>query len=163
MWMLTKEFIASSVNFGLNKRETKSPQAQKVDKTIVATQLMSLTGFFILENTTWLSMRGVLKWSKKSQSKFLSWCARCWCIYVFAELGRLLHARSRELPVGKEKDVKSRSEWKNKIVQVSVWLPLSVHYVSSGALLPEPVAAFLATYAEFITLKGLWEASAEKT
>ncbi|KAH7257864.1 hypothetical protein BKA59DRAFT_471233 [Fusarium tricinctum] len=103
-------------------------------------------------------MRGVLKWSKKSQSKFLGWCARCWCIYVIAELGRLLHERAHHVPDSEGEDVTSRLEWKKKIVQVSVWLPLSIHYVSSSALLPEPVAAFLATYAEFITLKGQWDA-----
>jgi hypothetical protein len=163
MWMLAKEFITNSVDHGLNKKdETKNLEVQKVKKTITATQLLSLTGYFILENTTWLSMRGVLKWSKKSQSKFLGWCARCWCIYVIAELGRLLHERARQLPNGEGEDVKSRLEWKKKIVQVSVWLPLSIHYVSSSGLLPEPVAAFLATYAEFITLKGQWDATAKK-
>ncbi|SPJ90437.1 uncharacterized protein FTOL_13318 [Fusarium torulosum] len=163
MWMLTKKFITNSVDYGPNeKNETKDLQAQKVKKTITAAQLMSLTGYFILENTAWLSMRGVLKWSKKSQSKFLGWCARCWCIYVIAELGRLLHERARDLPDGEQEDMKSRLEWKKKIVQVSMWLPLSIHYVSSSAVLPEPVAAFLATYAEFITLKGQWDATAEK-
>ncbi|KAJ9422763.1 hypothetical protein FOXG_20379 [Fusarium oxysporum f. sp. lycopersici 4287] len=162
MWMLTKKFITSSTDLELDKKEeTMSPHIQKAKRTIAVTQIVSLTGFFVFDNAILLSMRGVLKWSKKPQSKFQGWCARCWCMYLCAELGRLYHARIPELHNGEKEDVRSRSEWKKKVFQVSAWLPLSIHYVAHNALLPEPIAALLATYAEFITVKGLWEATAE--
>lgn len=162
MWMLTKEFITSLIDPQAKDREEKgSPQDQKVNKTITGAQILSLMGFFVLENTSWLSMRGILKWSDKSRSRFLVWCVKSWSIYVFAELGRLLYERVREIRSGEKRDAESRAQWNKKFIQASAWAPLSIHWARPEGLLPNSVAAFLAAYAEFITVKGLWEETAE--
>ncbi|KAM0550328.1 hypothetical protein ACHAPJ_008999 [Fusarium lateritium] len=162
MWMLTKGFIMSSNNPTHDKAEqTKSRQTQRVEKAITITQIMSLTWFFVFDNTNWLAMRGIFKCSKESQSKLTAWCARCWCIHVLAEMGRLLHERVRQVRDGDKHDDVSHSSWKKKFVQTSAWLLLCVDYTAPSALLPGPAAAFLATYAEYITVKGLWDATAE--
>ncbi|KAJ4263332.1 hypothetical protein NW762_006150 [Fusarium torreyae] len=162
MWMLTKGFITSSNHPTQDKAEqTKSRQTQSVEKAIKVTQIMSLTWFFIFDNSNFLTMRGLFKWSKESQSKLMAWCARCWCIYVLAEMGRLLHERVRRLRNGDKKDDESRSTWKKKFIQTSAWLLLCVDYMAPSTLLPGTVAAFLATCAEYITVKGLWDATAE--
>ncbi|KAJ3459526.1 hypothetical protein MRS44_015599 [Fusarium solani] len=156
MWMLTKEFITTP------NTDDKEPRVRKVKTAISATQIVSLIGFFILENVAWLSRRKVLSWSDKSQPKLILWCVRSWGVYVFAELGRLLfeRVRKRQNEAGQE-DAEARTQWNKQFVENLAWAPLTVHWTTPGGLLPESVAALLASYAQFISVQGLWKETAE--
>ncbi|EEU37729.1 uncharacterized protein NECHADRAFT_53446 [Fusarium vanettenii 77-13-4] len=156
MWMLAKEFITTP------NTDDKEPRVRKVKTAISATQITSLIGFFILENISWLSRRKVLSWSDKSQPKLILWCVRSWGVYVFAELGRLLFERLRKKSgeTGQE-DAESRTQWNKQFVENLAWAPLTVHWTTPGGLLPESVAALLASYAQFISVQGLWKETAE--
>lgn len=156
MWMLTKEFITTP------NTDDKEPRVRKVKTVISATQIVSLIGFFILENVSWLSRRKVLAWSDKSQPKLILWCVRSWGVYVFAELGRLLfeRVRKRRGETGPE-DAGAQAQWNKQFVENLAWAPLTVHWTTPGGLLPESVAALLASYAQFISVQGLWKETAE--
>ncbi|KAF4469551.1 hypothetical protein FALBO_3548 [Fusarium albosuccineum] len=162
MWMLAKELIMTSSTEKKKNYDQEERRVKRVEKTIAATQILSLIGFFVFENTAWLSRRRVLAWSEKAQPKLMLWCVRSWGVYVFAEVGRLLFERAR-----KKKDKTSdenseeRSEWNKKFVQALAWAPLTVHWTRPDGLLPETVAAFLAAYAEFISVQGLWKETVE--
>ncbi|KAM0426547.1 hypothetical protein ACHAPT_008239 [Fusarium lateritium] len=159
MWMLAKELLTTSKKAD---DKDKEPRVQKVQTAISATQIVSLIGFFVLENTAWLSSRKVLRWSDKTQPKLILWCVRSWAVYVFAELGRLLYERFRKKNnTSVPEDAESRTEWNKRFVHNLAWAPLTVHWTRPGGLLPESVASFLAAYAQFIEVQGLWKETAE--
>ncbi|KAF4985729.1 hypothetical protein FDECE_16369 [Fusarium decemcellulare] len=162
MWMLAKELIVTSSAEKKKNCDQEERRVKRVERTIAATQILSLIGFFVFENTAWLSRRRVLAWSEKAQPKLMLWCVRSWGVYVFAELGRLLFERARKKKdKTSEEDSEERSEWNKKFVQALAWAPLTVHWTRPDGLLPETVAAFLAAYAEFISVQGLWKETAE--
>lgn len=153
MWMLAREFITTP-----KSTDDREPGVRQVKTAISATQIVSLIGFFLLENIAWLSRRKVLAWSDKSQPKLILWCVRSWGVYVFAELGRLLFQRfSKKRGETGQEDADSQSEWNKQFVENLAWAPLTVHWSTPGGLLPESVAALLASYAQFISVQGLWK------
>ncbi|KAJ4327853.1 hypothetical protein N0V84_001663 [Fusarium piperis] len=157
MWMLAKEFITTP-----KSTDDKEPRVRRVKAAISTTQIASLIGFFMLENIAWLSRRKVLAWSDKSQPKLILWCIRSWGVYVFAELGRLLFERlGNKRNETSQEDAESQTQWNKQFVENLAWAPLTVHWTTPGGLLPESVAALLASYAQFISVQGLWKDTAE--
>ncbi|KAF4974849.1 hypothetical protein FZEAL_8310 [Fusarium zealandicum] len=161
MWMIVRDFVKAS------QRETKEKQegvegrlVRQAESAIVATQIVSLIGFFALENTAWLSRLKVLTWSPNHQSKIILWSGRSWAVYIFAELGKLMLERVRKR--GNSESMGSLEEWNKKFVSTLAWAPVSIHWTSPGGLLPESVAAGLAAYAQFISVQGLWKQTAKE-
>ncbi|KAF4962405.1 hypothetical protein FSARC_9514 [Fusarium sarcochroum] len=157
-WTDAKEFIVSSTD---PKEESKdggtSPRDYLVTKAIRATYVLGLIGYYSLENTAWLTRRGVFKWSEKTESRLMNWSIRSWGVYVLAEMAQLLYDRIQRQRKGEDEDEDSRTEWNRKFVQTLAWAPLSIHWTKAGGLFPEALAAFLAAYSEFITVRGLWK------
>ncbi|KAF5024402.1 hypothetical protein F66182_3488 [Fusarium sp. NRRL 66182] len=160
MWTAAKEFMVDATDSRPTKEEDEKPLARRVKKTIEATYILSLIGYFGLENIEWLSRRGVLKCSEKTQSKLMLWSLRGLSVSYFAELAQLLYGRACKRRDGEDEDADSRTEWNRKFVQLMTIIPVSVHWARPAGLLPEILAGLLAAYSEFINVKGLWKETA---
>jgi len=161
IWTDGKEFLAGLIRTKDGSDEfDEHPRDYLISKAIKATYVLGLFSYLGSENLAWLTRRGVLRKSEKSESRLMIWSLKGWGIYVFSELAQLLHDRSLTNRGLREEDEDSKGEWRRKLVQMLLYAPLTFHWIKGGELFPETLASFLAAYTEYITVKELWRASA---
>ncbi|CAG2009449.1 unnamed protein product [Fusarium graminearum] len=161
MWAETKEYIMTlTTTTDAATDRNKNPRDYFVSKAIKGTYIVGLISYLGFENLAWLTRRGVLKSSEKTEGKLMIRSLTGWGIFVSSELAQLLHDRSLKKRGFKEEDEESKVQWRRRLVQVLIYGPLTVHWIKDGGLLPEVFASFLTAYAEYITVQGLWKASA---
>ncbi|KAM0304678.1 hypothetical protein ACHAPM_002785 [Fusarium culmorum] len=161
MWAEAKEYImtlTTTTDAATDRNE--NPRDYFISKAIKGTYIVGLISYLGFENLAWLTRRGVLKSSEKTEGKLMIRSLTGWGIFVSSELAQLLHDRSLKKRGLKEEDEESKVQWRRRLVQVLIYGPLTVHWIKDGGLLPEVFASFLTAYAEYITVQGLWKASA---
>lgn len=161
VWTDGKELLTGLIRTRDGSDEfDEHPRDYLISKTIRATYVLGLFSYLLSENLAWLTRRGVLRKSEKSESRLMIWSLKGWGVYVFSELAQLLHDSSLTRRGMREEDEGSKGEWRRKLVQMLLYAPLTVHWIKGGGLFPETLASFLAAYTEYITVKELWRASA---
>lgn len=133
------------------------------DRTMPWLQTGSLVALQVLENTAYLSMKGVLPLKPQTRGWAFVWSARWFAAYVGLEIGRLLVERVRRErgEVGEKAALESfRAEWRTAIVKSLAWAPLTVHWSLEKGLVSDGAVGALATIPGVIGMTKLWRDTA---
>ena len=133
-------------------------ETTKVETTIEWTRLALCIGLQSLENGAYLSSRGVMGWSAKTQGLAYKWSARFWAAYVGIELGRLL---AEGFGGGKVYQADETADWRKKVVRNMAWMPLTIHWSTDTGLVNEPLVGILASIPGIIQIRDLWAQTAK--
>ncbi|KAK4456225.1 hypothetical protein QBC34DRAFT_389311 [Podospora aff. communis PSN243] len=133
--------------------EEKATGPTKVETAIEWTRLGLCVALQSLENGAYLSQRGVLGWSPKTQGLAYKWSARFWAAYVGIELGRLL---AEGFGGGKVYQAEETAEWRKKVVRNMAWMPLTIHWSTDAGIVNDTLIGALASIPGIIQIRDLW-------
>lgn len=129
---------------------------ERIDAVVDASQICSLTAFYVFEGIAWLASKGVLAYSPEAQVKLTYWSARGWFGSSCVEFVRALIWRHRELRAGTP-DEKWRAQWKRVLLRSLAWMLVTAHWSKKGGLLPDVLVGAFGTYASASELRDLWD------
>jgi len=136
------------------EKEKATVVPNKVETAIEWTRLALCIGLQSLENGAYLSQRGVLGWSPKTQGLAYKWSARFWAAYVGIELGRLLAEGFGG--GGKVYQAEETAEWRKKVVRNMAWMPLTIHWSTDAGVVNDTLVGLLASIPGIIQIRDLW-------
>ncbi|KAI1174202.1 hypothetical protein F4777DRAFT_555133 [Nemania sp. FL0916] len=169
----------------LKLRQSKQQQSENSEKggsssesgfetALAWTQLTACVIFQALENSAFLSSKGVLGFAPATQGKMARWSARFWGSFVGLELLRLAHeaarrgsrTRAEKFAGGKTVAVVEREEgewrdtWRKTVVRNLAWAPLTLHWGLEQGLLSETAVGAIASVPSVLQIRDLWRSTA---
>ncbi|KAK0623482.1 hypothetical protein B0T14DRAFT_516352 [Immersiella caudata] len=151
MYFWGKGLIAKALKKSTPEEKAKGPS--QVETAIEWTRLGLCIGLQSLENGAYLSQRGVMGWSPKTQGLAYKWSARFWAAYVGIELGRLL---VEGFGGGKVYQAEETAEWRKKVVRNTAWMPLTIHWSTDAGIVNDTLVGLLASIPGIIQIRDLW-------
>ncbi|KAK0646536.1 hypothetical protein B0T16DRAFT_429351 [Cercophora newfieldiana] len=156
MYFWGKGLVAKALRKSTPEEKAKGPS--KLETVVEWTRLGLCVGLQSLENGAYLSQRGVMGWSPKTQGWAYKWSSRFWAAYVGIELGRLL---AEGFGGGKVFQAEETAEWRKKVVRNMAWMPLTIHWSTDAGIVNEPLIGLLASIPGIIQIRDLWAETAK--
>jgi hypothetical protein len=134
---------------------------KKLDVAIQASQTLCLTSFHVSEAIGFLSTRGILKRSAKSEEKLTFLAIRSWAAFTLIEIGRLSLDWMNTMQDKEKLATKTwKAKWKSDMLQNLAWASVSIHWSLRDGLIPEAFVSPLAVFATWSLVKDAWKNAA---
>ncbi|KAF5568677.1 hypothetical protein FNAPI_50 [Fusarium napiforme] len=156
MWKAARDLIRR-----ISAERSAGNPLNKTDIGIQASQILCLSSFHVSEAISFLSSKGILKRSAKSEEDLTFLAIRSWAAFTMIEIGRL----SLEWMVimqDKEKLATKtwKAKWKSDMLQNLAWASVASHWSLRDGLIPEAFVSPLAVFATWSLVKDAWKNAA---
>ncbi|KAF4960860.1 hypothetical protein FGADI_693 [Fusarium gaditjirri] len=156
MWKAAQELIKR-----VSADRSAGNGVKKLDVGIQASQILCLTSFHVSEAIGFLSTRGILKRSAKSEEKLTFLAIRSWAAFTMIEIGRLSLDWMSTMQDKEKLATKTwKAKWKSDMLQNMAWASVAIHWSLRNGLIPEALVSPLAVFATWSLVNDAWNNAA---
>ncbi|SCV58289.1 uncharacterized protein FFB14_15543 [Fusarium fujikuroi] len=156
MWKAARDLITR-----ISAERSAGKPVKKLDIGIQASQILCLSSFHVSEAIGFLSSKGILKRSAKSEEKLTFLAIRSWAAFTMIEIGRLSLEWMNTMQDKEKLATKTwKAKWKSDMLQNLAWVSVATHWSLTDGLIPEAFVSPLAVFATWSLVKGAWKNAA---
>ncbi|KAI1016947.1 hypothetical protein LB504_007110 [Fusarium proliferatum] len=156
MWKAARDLIRR-----ISAERSAGKHVKKLDVGIQASQILCLTSFHVSEAIGFLSSKGILKRSAKSEEKLTFLAIRSWAAFTMIEIGRLSLEWMNTVQDKEKLATKTwKTKWKIDMLQNLAWASVATHWSLRDGLIPEAFVSPLAVFATWSLVKDAWKNAA---
>ncbi|KAF5632690.1 hypothetical protein F52700_6226 [Fusarium sp. NRRL 52700] len=156
MWKAAQDLIKR-----ISTERSAGNPVKKLDTGIQASQILCLTSFHVSEAIGFLSSRGIIKRSAKSEEELTFLAIRSWAAFTMIEIGRLSLEWMNTMQDKEKLATKTwKAKWKSDMLQNLAWASVASHWSLRDGLIPEAFVSPLAVFATWSLVKDAWRNAA---
>ncbi|KAF4340161.1 peroxin 11C [Fusarium beomiforme] len=156
MWMAARNLIKR-----VSTERSAGKPLKLLDIVIQSSQILCLTSFHVSEAISFLSSKGIIKRTPKSEENLTFLAIRSWAAFSFIEVGRLSLDWMNTTQDKEKLATKTwKAKWKSDMLQNLAWASVASHWSLKDGLIPEAFVSPLAVFATWSLVKDAWKNAA---
>ncbi|KAI1010608.1 hypothetical protein LB503_004948 [Fusarium chuoi] len=156
MWKTARDLIRR-----ISTERSAGTPVKKLDVGVQVSQILCLSSFHVSEAIGFLSSKGILKRSAKSEEKLTFLAIRSWAAFTMIEIGRLSLEWMNTVQDKEKLATKTwKTKWKSDMLQNLAWASVATHWSLRDGLIPEACVSPLAVFATWSLVKDAWKNAA---
>ncbi|RKL39391.1 hypothetical protein BFJ72_g6865 [Fusarium proliferatum] len=156
MWKAARDLIR-----GISAERSAGKHVKTLDIGIQVSQILCLSSFHVSEAIGFLSSKGILKRSAKSEERLTFLAIRSWAAFTMIEIGRLSLEWMNTMQDKEKLATKTwKAKWKSDMLQNLAWASVATHWSLRDGLIPEVFVSPLAVFATWSLVKDAWKNAA---
>ncbi|KAG4285075.1 hypothetical protein FPRO06_06335 [Fusarium proliferatum] len=156
LWKAARDLVRR-----VSSEQSAGKHVKKLDVGIQVSQIFCLSSFHVSEAIGFLSSKGIIKRSAKSEEKLTFLAIRSWAAFTMIEIGRLSLEWMNAMQDKEKLATKTwKAKWKSDMLQNLAWASVATHWSLRDGLIPEAFVSPLAVFATWSLVKDAWKNAA---